>query len=108
MSSHKNVNALTAGGLLVTLGIVFGDIGTSPLYTLKAIFKSVVDSGQPISPDLVLGALSCIIWTLTLQTTIKYVVITLRADNKGEGGILALFSLVRNLKKGWLYLIAIV
>ncbi|MFN0290855.1 KUP/HAK/KT family potassium transporter [Pedobacter helvus] len=107
MSSHKNVNALTAGGLLVTLGIVFGDIGTSPLYTLKAIFKSVVDSGQPISPDLVLGALSCIIWTLTLQTTIKYVVITLRADNKGEGGIFSLYSLVRKKAK-WLVLPAVI
>lgn len=107
MSSHKNVNALTAGGLLVTLGIVFGDIGTSPLYTLKAIFKSVVDSGQQISPDLVLGALSCIIWTLTLQTTIKYVVITLRADNKGEGGIFSLYSLVRKKAK-WLVVPAVI
>ncbi|MBP8067459.1 MAG: KUP/HAK/KT family potassium transporter, partial [Pedobacter sp.] len=57
MSNHKNVNALTAGGALVSLGIVFGDIGTSPLYTLKAIFKTVIDSGQTINPDLVLGAL---------------------------------------------------
>ena len=107
MSSHKNVNALTAGGLLVTLGIVFGDIGTSPLYTLKAIFKSVVDSGQQISPELVLGALSCVIWTLTLQTTIKYVVVTLRADNKGEGGIFSLYSLVRKKAK-WLVVPAII
>lgn len=107
MSSHKNVNALTAGGLLVTLGIVFGDIGTSPLYTLKAIFKSVIDTGQHITPDLVLGALSCIIWTLTLQTTVKYVIITLRADNKGEGGIFSLYSLVRKKAK-WLVIPAIV
>lgn len=107
MSSHKNVNALTAGGLLVTLGIVFGDIGTSPLYTLKAIFKSVIDTGQHITPDLVLGALSCIIWTLTLQTTIKYVIITLRADNKGEGGIFSLYSLVRKKAK-WLVVPAII
>ncbi|WP_343533073.1 KUP/HAK/KT family potassium transporter [Pedobacter sp.] len=107
MSSHKNVNALTAGGLLVTLGIVFGDIGTSPLYTLKAIFKSVIDTGQHITPDLVLGALSCIIWTLTLQTTIKYVIITLRADNKGEGGIFSLYSLVRKKAK-WLVIPAII
>lgn len=113
MSSHKNVNALTAGGVLISLGIVFGDIGTSPLYTLKAIFKIakeiaarqetqfVIDSG------LVLGALSCIIWTLTLQTTIKYVVITLRADNKGEGGIFSLYSLVRKKAK-WLVIPAII
>jgi len=107
VSSHKNVNALTAGGLLVTLGIVFGDIGTSPLYTLKAIFKSVIDTGQHITPDLVLGALSCIIWTLTLQTTVKYVIITLRADNKGEGGIFSLYSLVRKKAK-WLVVPAII
>ncbi|WP_113652328.1 KUP/HAK/KT family potassium transporter [Pedobacter namyangjuensis] len=107
MSQHKNVNALTAGGVLVSLGIVFGDIGTSPLYTLKAIFKAVVDAKQTINPDLVLGALSCIIWTLTLQTTIKYVIITLRADNKGEGGIFSLYSLVRKKAK-WLVIPAII
>nr|WP_233164497.1 KUP/HAK/KT family potassium transporter [Pedobacter sp. ASV28] len=107
VSSHKNVNALTAGGVLVSLGIVFGDIGTSPLYTLKAIFKAVIESGQTINSDLVLGALSCVIWTLTLQTTIKYVIITLRADNKGEGGIFSLYSLVRKKAK-WLVIPAIV
>lgn len=107
MASHKNVNALTAGGVLVSLGIVFGDIGTSPLYTLKAIFKTVVESGQVINADLVLGALSCVIWTLTLQTTIKYVIITLRADNKGEGGIFSLYSLVRKKAK-WLVIPAII
>ncbi|MGE6221285.1 KUP/HAK/KT family potassium transporter [Nubsella zeaxanthinifaciens] len=107
MSNHKNANALTAGGLLVTLGIVFGDIGTSPLYTLKAIFKSVVDSGQSVNEPIVLGALSCIIWTLTLQTTVKYVIITLRADNKGEGGIFSLYSLVRKKAK-WLVIPAII
>ena len=107
MSNHKNANALTAGGLLVTLGIVFGDIGTSPLYTLKAIFKSVVDSGQSVNEPIVLGALSCIIWTLTLQTTVKYVIITLKADNKGEGGIFSLYSLVRKKAK-WLVIPAII
>ncbi len=107
MVSHKNVNALTAGGVLVSLGIVFGDIGTSPLYTLKAIFKTVVESGQVINSDVVLGALSCVIWTLTLQTTIKYVIITLRADNKGEGGIFSLYSLVRKKAK-WLVIPAII
>jgi len=107
VASHKNVNALTAGGVLVSLGIVFGDIGTSPLYTLKAIFKTVVESGQVINADLVLGALSCVIWTLTLQTTIKYVIITLRADNKGEGGIFSLYSLVRKKAK-WLVIPAII
>lgn len=114
MSSHKNVNALTAGGVLISLGIVFGDIGTSPLYTLNAIFTTVlgikdgrVTNPNGITPDIVLGVLSCIIWTLTLQTTIKYVIITLRADNKGEGGIFSLFSLVRKKAK-WLVIPAIV
>jgi KUP system potassium uptake protein len=109
VSNHKNLNTLTAGGLLVSLGIVYGDIGTSPLYTLKAIFNSVVSHPHPqvVTPDLVLGALSCIIWTLTLQTTIKYVVFTLRADNKGEGGIFSLYSLVRKNAK-WLVIPAVV
>ncbi|MNK00902.1 potassium transport protein Kup [compost metagenome] len=107
MSNNKNFNALTAGGLLVSLGIVYGDIGTSPLYTLKAIFNSVVGGGQVVTSDLVLGALSCIIWTLTLQTTVKYVIITLRADNKGEGGIFSLYSLVRKNAK-WLVIPAVV
>nr|WP_068893063.1 KUP/HAK/KT family potassium transporter [Pedobacter panaciterrae] len=107
MSSQKNLSALTAGGLLVSLGIVYGDIGTSPLYTLKAIFNSVVNGGQAVDVNLVLGALSCIIWTLTLQTTVKYVVITLKADNKGEGGIFSLYSLVRKNAK-WLVLPAII
>lgn len=109
VSSQKNLNTVTAGGLLVSLGIVYGDIGTSPLYTLKAIFNAVIAFPQPqvITPDTVLGALSCIIWTLTLQTTIKYVVITLRADNKGEGGIFSLYSLVRKNAK-WLVIPAVV
>jgi len=107
VSSHKNVNALTAGGVLISLGIVFGDIGTSPLYTLNAIFTTILGGKQDINPLNVLGVLSCIIWTLTLQTTVKYVIITLRADNKGEGGIFSLFSLVRKKAK-WLVLPAIV
>lgn len=107
MSNHKNVNALTAGGVLVSLGIVFGDIGTSPLYTLNAIFTTILGGKQTVTPEVVLGVLSCIIWTLTLQTTIKYVIITLRADNKGEGGIFSLFSLVRKKAK-WLVIPATV
>ena len=77
--------------MLVTLGIVYGDIGTSPLYTIKAI----AGGAKEINELLIFGALSCVFWTLTLQTTIKYVIITLRADNKGEGGIFALFALIR-------------
>jgi len=107
VSNHKNVNALTAGGVLISLGIVFGDIGTSPLYTLNAIFTTILGGKQDINPTNVLGVLSCIIWTLTLQTTIKYVIITLRADNKGEGGIFSLFSLVRKKAK-WLVVPAVI
>lgn len=107
MSAHKNLNKLSAAGLLISLGIVYGDIGTSPLYTLRAIFNTVSDGGQTITPMIVLGALSCIIWTLTLQTTIKYVVITLKADNKGEGGIFSLYSLVRKKAK-WLVVPAVI
>lgn len=80
--SHR----LSAMGLLVTLGIVYGDIGTSPLYVMKAITGAT----PLVTADYILGAVSCIIWTLTFQTTLKYVVLALRADNRGEGGILAL------------------
>lgn len=90
-------------GVIVTLGIVFGDIGTSPLYVMKAIVRE----GYPIEPDFILGVLSCVIWTLTIQTTIKYVIITLRADNKGEGGIFSLFALLRKSKR-WIYILAII
>lgn len=93
---------LTALGLIVTLGIVFGDIGTSPLYVMKAI----TGANPHFDKEYIIGAISCIIWTLTLQTTVKYVLIALRADNKGEGGILALFALVKRLKPKWLYIIA--
>ncbi|HET9570694.1 MAG TPA: KUP/HAK/KT family potassium transporter [Bacteroidales bacterium] len=85
------IRKITLAGLIVTLGIVYGDIGTSPLYVLKAI----IAGGNGISDLLVLGGISCIFWTLTLQTTIKYVLITLRADNHGEGGIFALFALLK-------------
>jgi KUP system potassium uptake protein len=90
MGHHKNPNKATAAGLLIALGIVFGDIGTSPLYVFNAICNN-----QIVNNDLIIGALSCIIWTLTLQTTIKYVALTLKADNRGEGGIFSLFALVR-------------
>jgi KUP system potassium uptake protein len=95
MSSHAK-SAVTAAGLLIALGIIYGDIGTSPLYVLNAILKDKI-----VTDKLIIGALSCIIWTLTLQTTIKYVVLTLRADNRGEGGIFSLFALVRRRKR-WL------
>ena len=103
MSSHKDLQKLTVPGLLISLGIIYGDIGTSPLY----VFKAIVGSKDPISELVVLGGVSLIIWTLTLQTTLKYVVITLQADNKGEGGIFSLFSLVRR-KARWLILPAVI
>ncbi|SDS42522.1 KUP system potassium uptake protein [Mucilaginibacter mallensis] len=103
MSSHKDLQKLTVPGLLISLGIIYGDIGTSPLY----VFKAIVGSRYPISELVVLGGVSLIIWTLTLQTTLKYVVITLQADNKGEGGIFSLFSLVRRKAK-WLILPAVI
>lgn len=92
----KQLNKVTAAGLLIALGIIYGDIGTSPLYVFSAIIN-----GKIISDDLILGGISCIIWTLTLQTTLKYVVLTLRADNRGEGGIFSLYTLVRRRRK-WL------
>ncbi len=92
----KQLNRVTFAGLIVALGIIYGDIGTSPLYVFSAIIN-----GKPISEELILGGLSCIIWTLTLQTTIKYVILTLQADNRGEGGIFSLYTLVRRRRK-WL------
>lgn len=100
--SKNNLHRLSLGGLLISLGIIFGDIGTSPLYVFKAIFNQGI-----IEKSLVMGGISCVFWTLTLQTTVKYVLITLNADNKGEGGILSLYSLVRNKAK-WLIIPAII
>jgi len=92
----KHINRVTAAGLVIALGIIYGDIGTSPLYVLNPIIRD-----KEITEVLILGSLSCIIWTLTLQTTVKYVILTLKADNKGEGGIFSLYALVRRRKK-WL------
>ena len=99
---HKHKSKATAAGLLVAMGIIYGDIGTSPLYVMQSIIGD-----NPINSLTVLGGLSCIFWTLTLQTTLKYVILILRADNKGEGGIFALFALVRRHAK-WLTLPAII
>jgi KUP system potassium uptake protein len=95
-------NKVTAAGLVIALGIIYGDIGTSPLYVFNAIIGDRV-----VNEELILGTLSCIIWTLTLQTTIKYVVLVLKADNRGEGGTFALFALVRRRKK-WLVIPAMI
>ena len=102
--SGSMAHRLSVMGLLVTLGIVYGDIGTSPLYVMRAI----IGATPIITTDYIIGAVSCIIWTLTIQTTLKYVVLALRADNNGEGGILALYALVRKHGRGWLYLLAII
>jgi KUP system potassium uptake protein len=105
MSSHHHDlhSKLSLGGLLITLGIIYGDIGTSPLYVMKAILGL-----NAITSDIVLGGISCIFWTLTLQTTLKYVLITLSADNNGEGGIFALYALVKRTKVKWLIVPAII
>ena len=92
---------VTTAGILVTLGIIFGDIGTSPLY----VFKSIIGD-RPITAELVYGGISCVFWTLTLQTTFKYILLTLEADNKGEGGIFSLYALVWRYRH-WLYFPAI-
>ena len=95
---RKNLNRVTAPGLLIALGIIYGDIGTSPLYVFNAIIN-----GRMISDMLIIGSLSCIIWTITLQTTVKYVIMVLRADNRGEGGTFALYALVRRRYKWLVY-----
>jgi len=97
-----STNKVTGAGLLIALGIIYGDIGTSPLYVFNAIIGDRV-----VTEELIVGTLSCIIWTLTLQTTIKYVILVLRADNRGEGGTFALYALVRRRKK-WLVIPAMV
>ncbi|OMP75878.1 KUP/HAK/KT family potassium transporter [[Flexibacter] sp. ATCC 35208] len=98
---HKQIKA---AGMLIAIGIVFGDIGTSPLYTYTALFKP----DEIINPAKALGVLSCVIWTLTLQTTFKYIFITLQADNKGEGGIFSLFALIKRYYRRWLIVVAII
>lgn len=100
MGNH--VNKVSAAGLLIALGIIYGDIGTSPLY----VFNSII-TDKVVSEELIIGALSCIFWTITLQTTIKYVILILRADNRGEGGTFALYALVRRRQK-WLVIPAMI
>ncbi len=101
MASHADIKKLSRAGFLIAVGIVYGDIGTSPLYTFKAIIRQT-----PISSALVLGSVSAIFWTLFFQTTLKYVIITLKADNRGEGGIFSLYTLIRRYGK-WLMIPAL-
>jgi KUP system potassium uptake protein len=100
---HLDIKKLSFAGVLVTLGIVFGDLGTSPLYVMKAIVRG----GSEFNELLIYGSLSCIFWTLTLQTTTKYIIIALRADNNGAGGILALFALIKR-KSTWAALLTMI
>ncbi len=99
----SRLHKISAAGVLVAMGIIYGDIGTSPIYTLRFIVGA-----HKITEDLILGGLSCVFWTLTLITTIKYVYLALSADNKGEGGIFALYALVRRYKAGWVIFPAII
>src|SRR6478736_2243701 len=96
MEANTHKHPLSVAGILIALGIIYGDIGTSPIYT----FRFIIGTNQ-ITEELVLGGLSCVFWTLTLITTIKYVYLALNADNKGEGGIFALYALVRRYKVQW-------
>lgn len=100
---HGHLNKITLGGLIVTLGIIYGDIGTSPLYVMKAIVGE-----KAINSDVIIGGMSLVFWTITLQTTIKYVIFTLKADNKGEGGIFSLYTLIKKAKRRWLIFPAII
>jgi KUP system potassium uptake protein len=100
---HFDIRKLSLAGMLVTLGIVYGDLGTSPLYTVRAI----ITSAKTFNELLIYGSISCVFWTLTMQTTIKYIIITLRADNKGEGGIFALFALIRR-KSAWIAILTMI
>ncbi len=100
----NRIHTLTAAGVLVSLGIIYGDIGTSPLY----VFRAIVGKDTVITEDLVLGGMSCVFWTLMIITTLKYVYLALNADNKGEGGIFALYALVRKFKASWVIYPAII
>src|SRR5580658_6636819 len=100
MDQQAHMKNLSYAGLLIALGIIYGDIGTSPLYT----FQTILTEGGDANRLLVLGAISCVFWTLTLQTTFKYVIITLQADNHGEGGVFSLYALVRRYNKSLFYI----
>ncbi|MFR4296032.1 MAG: KUP/HAK/KT family potassium transporter [Anaerostipes hadrus] len=102
----RSFNKATSAGFIVALGIIYGDIGTSPLYTMQSILES--QGGiEHIEKASIIGSISLIIWTLTLITTVKYVLIALRADNNHEGGIFSLFTLVRKYAK-WLIIPAMI
>ncbi len=103
-SGHSSHHKVTLAGIIITIGIVFGDIGTSPLY----VFQAITHQGNEISPDRVLGGLSCVIWTLIILATVKYIYFALNADNRGEGGIFALFALLKSKKAKWIIIPALI
>ncbi|MBQ6841619.1 MAG: KUP/HAK/KT family potassium transporter [Firmicutes bacterium] len=96
-------NKFSFGMFLITIGIVYGDIGTSPMYVMKSILEGNGGISQ-VDPNFVIGALSLVIWTVTLLTTTKYVLIAMKADNHGEGGTFSLFSLVKKYNKYLVFL----
>jgi KUP system potassium uptake protein len=102
-TNDKHVPILSSAGVLISLGIIYGDIGTSPIYTFRFIVGEHV-----ITDELIFGGLSCVFWTLTLITTVKYVYFALNADNRGEGGIFALYALVRRYKAKWVIYPAVI
>ncbi len=109
MADNKHgIHKLSAAGVLISLGIIFGDIGTSPIYVLRAIMTMAMEGHHAITDELVLGGLSCIFWTLTFITTVKYVILALNADNNGEGGIFSLYALVRRYKAKWTIIPALI
>ncbi len=99
----KNPNPLSTAGVLISLGIIYGDIGTSPIYTFRFIVGQHI-----ITEELIFGGISCVFWTLTLITSVKYIYLALNADNRGEGGIFALYALVRRYKASWVIFPAII
>jgi KUP system potassium uptake protein len=99
-----NTNKASLAGILITIGIVFGDIGTSPLY----VFQAITNGGKNISEAWIMGGLSCVIWTLILLATIKYIYFALNADNKGEGGIFALYALLKTKRIRWVIIPALI
>jgi KUP system potassium uptake protein len=102
--SDSNVSKITFAGILISTGIVFGDIGTSPLY----VFQAITGGGKNINEAFILGGLSCVIWTLLLIATFKYIYFALNADNKGEGGIFALFALLKERRYRWIIIPALI
>ncbi|MFN5147529.1 MAG: KUP/HAK/KT family potassium transporter [Flavobacteriia bacterium] len=99
-----NTHKASIAGVLITIGIVFGDIGTSPLY----VFQAITSQGTNFSHDLIMGGLSCVIWTLILLATVKYIYFALNADNKGEGGIFALYALLKQKRIKWVIIPALI